>query len=90
MGTIKVSAFAIVLGIVIGLGTGLCRLSANPALRWGAITYIEIICGSPLLVQIYLWYFVAGYLINGMMQKAEFSVTLSLFVQYLERRAVRR
>ena len=72
--TIKVSAFAIALGIFIGLGTGLCRLSANPALRWGAITYIEIIRGSPLLVQIYLWYFVAGYLINGILQQAEFSV----------------
>ena len=67
--TIHVSALAIVLGIFIGLCTGLCRLSDNPALRWGAITYIEIIRGSPLLVQIFLWYFVAGYLIDGMMQK---------------------
>jgi polar amino acid transport system permease protein len=66
--TIKVSALAIALGIVIGLGTGLWRLSDNPALRWGAITYIEIIRGSPLLVQIFLWYFVAGYLIDGILQ----------------------
>ena len=68
--TIKVSAFAIIVGIGIGLCTGLCRLSANPALRWGAITYIEIIRGSPLLVQIFLWYFVAGYLIDGLLQRA--------------------
>mgnify|MGYP003623641869 FL=1 len=67
--TIKVSAFAIVLGICIGLLTGLCRLSDNPALRWGSITYIEIIRGSPLLVQIFLWYFVAGYLIDGLLQR---------------------
>lgn len=69
--TVKVSAFAIVLGIGIGLVTGLCRLSDNPALRWGAITYIEIIRGSPLLVQIFLWYFVAGYLIDGLLKQLE-------------------
>ena len=68
--TIEVSAFAIILGIGIGLCTGLCRLSGNPALRWGAVTYIEIIRGSPLLVQIFLWYFVAGYLIDGLLQRA--------------------
>lgn len=67
--TMKVSALAIVLGIFIGLVTGLWRLSDNPALRWGAITYIEIIRGSPLLVQIFLWYFVAGYLIDGLLQQ---------------------
>jgi len=67
--TIKVSALAIVAGIFVGLGTGLCRLSDNPALRWGAITYIEIIRGSPLMVQIFLWYFVAGFLIDGMLQR---------------------
>ena len=68
--TIEVSAFAIILGIGIGLCTGLCRLSGNPALRWSAVTYIEIIRGSPLLVQIFLWYFVAGYLIDGLLQRA--------------------
>ena len=65
--TVEVSAIAIILGIIVGLGTGLCRLSDNPALRWSAITYIEIIRGSPLLVQIFLWYFVAGYLIDNVL-----------------------
>lgn len=66
--TLKVSILAIVFGIVLGVATGLCRISINPALRWSAITYIELIRGSPLLVQIFLWYFVAGTLINGMLQ----------------------
>ncbi len=69
--TVEVSALAIIVGIVLGLGAGLCRISRNPALRWGAITYIEIIRGSPLLVQIFLWYFVAGYLIDGLLSKLE-------------------
>ncbi len=65
--TLKVSIVAVLLGIVIGLFTGLARISANPALRWTAITYIELIRGSPLLVQIFIWYFVLGTMINTIM-----------------------
>lgn len=71
--TLEVSALAIVLGIVLGLFTGLARISENPALRWGAITYIELIRGSPLLVQIFLWYFVGGTVINAMLTQYGFA-----------------
>ncbi|MGX9366695.1 amino acid ABC transporter permease [Desulfoplanes sp. PS50] len=67
--TLKVSFLAIIMGIVIGLLTGLARIAENPALRWSAITYIELIRGSPLLVQIFLWYFVMGTLINTVLTK---------------------
>lgn len=67
--TLKVSAIAIFFGIVIGLCTGLARISSNPALKWTAITYIEMIRGSPLLVQIFIWYFVLGTLINNILVK---------------------
>jgi polar amino acid transport system permease protein len=77
--TLKVSLLAIVLGIVIGLLTGLARIAENPALRWSAITYIEIIRGSPLLVQIFLWYFVVGTLINTMLTKNGISQIPSLW-----------
>lgn len=65
--TLKVSLIAIIFGIFIGLFTGLARISSNPALKWSAITYIEIIRGSPLLVQIFIWYFVLGTLINSLL-----------------------
>jgi polar amino acid transport system permease protein len=65
--TIKVSIIGIIFGILIGLFSGLARLSDNPCLKWLAITYIELIRGSPLLVQIFLWYFVFGTLINKML-----------------------
>ncbi len=58
-----------IIGVIIGLFTGLARISENPALKWSAITYIEIIRGSPLLVQIYIWYFVLGTLTNSMLEK---------------------
>ena len=65
--TLKVSIIAIVFGILIGLFVGIARISSNPALKWSAITYIEFIRGSPLLVQIFIWYFVLGTLINNML-----------------------
>ena len=65
--TLKVSLLAIIAGTIIGLLTGLARISENPALRWAAITYIELIRGSPLLVQIYLWYFVLGKMLNDIL-----------------------
>ena len=67
--TLEVSVIAVLLGIVIGLFTGLARISKNPALRWAAITYIELVRGSPLLVQIFIWYFVLGTMFNSLMAK---------------------
>jgi len=52
--TLKVSIIAIVFGVLIGLFAGIARISSNPALKWSAITYIEFIRGSPLLVQIFI------------------------------------
>lgn len=65
--TLKVSIIAIIFGILIGLFTGIARISSNPALKWSAITYIEMIRGSPLLVQIFIWYFVLGTLLNNLL-----------------------
>jgi polar amino acid transport system permease protein len=67
--TLKVSLISILFGILIGILGGLARIAANPALRWSAITYIELIRGSPLLVQIFIWYFVLGTLINTSLMK---------------------
>jgi polar amino acid transport system permease protein len=67
--TLKVSMISIIVGILIGLIGGLARISDNPAFKWSSITYIELIRGSPLLVQIFIWYFVLGTLINTMLSK---------------------
>jgi polar amino acid transport system permease protein len=56
-----VSGFA---GLVIGLITGLCRISKNPTLRGLAVFYIELIRGTPLLVQIFIFYFFIGTVLN--------------------------
>jgi len=67
--TLKVSIIGIIFGIFIGLVAGLARISENPAFKWWSIVYIEIIRGSPLLVQIFIWYFVLGTLINTLLAK---------------------
>lgn len=67
--TLKVSLYAIVFGILIGLIGGISRLSANPAAKWLSMAYVEFIRGSPLLVQIFIWYFVIGTMINSIMTK---------------------
>jgi polar amino acid transport system permease protein len=67
--TLKVSLYAIIFGIIIGLFGGIARISSNPALKWSAITYVEFIRGSPLLVQIFIWYFVLGTMINGVLAR---------------------
>jgi len=67
--TLKVSIIAIVFGVLIGLFGGIARISKNPAFKWLAIIYIELIRGSPLLVQIFIWYFVLGTLINTILAR---------------------
>ena len=77
--TLKISFISIVLGILICIFGGLARISSNPALRWSAIIYIELIRGSPLLVQIFIWYFVLGTLINSLLDQHGFSQIPSLW-----------
>jgi polar amino acid transport system permease protein len=68
--TIEVSIISIFFGILVGLFTGLARISSNPFLKMSAITYIELIRGTPLLVQIMIWYFVLGTIMNNLLLKA--------------------
>jgi len=58
--TLYISFVSILIAVVIGIITGLCRISKNPVLKKLAITYIEIIRGTPLLVQIFIFYFFIG------------------------------
>ncbi|WP_241503995.1 amino acid ABC transporter permease [Pelagibaculum spongiae] len=62
--TLELSLYAGVLAIVIGTLTGLAKISPNPALRDFAGLYIEIIRGTPLLVQIFIVYFFIGTVLD--------------------------
>jgi len=62
--TLWLSAAASVLGLIIGLVTGLCRVSNNITLRQLSVFYIEVIRGTPLLVQIFIFYFFLGTVLD--------------------------
>jgi len=62
--TLWLSAAASVLGLIIGLVTGLCRVSNNITLKQLSVIYIEVIRGTPLLVQIFIFYFFLGTVLD--------------------------
>ncbi len=58
--TLKLSAVSLVFALVLGLVAGLGRVADNPAARQLSSTYVELIRGTPLLVQIFIVYFFIG------------------------------
>jgi polar amino acid transport system permease protein len=52
--TLAISALSLIGALVLGLIAGLGRVSGNPAARNLATTYVELIRGTPLLVQIFI------------------------------------
>jgi polar amino acid transport system substrate-binding protein len=55
--TVLLTAWSMPLALVMGLGLALMGRSTNPLLRWPARTYIQVIRGTPLLVQVFLIYY---------------------------------
>lgn len=55
--TLELTAGAVAIGIVIGLVMSLMRLSNNKILKAIAVSYIDFLRGTPLLVQIFIAYF---------------------------------
>lgn len=62
--TVKISFYALLATLVIGLTTALLRLSDSIVGRVISRCYVEVVRNTPLLVQIYLLYFVFGPVIG--------------------------
>ncbi|MEF1289355.1 amino acid ABC transporter permease [Vibrio sp. M260118] len=62
--TIKISLWSLAIALALGLVIGLMRISSNPAIKKLSIVYIEIIRGTPLLVQIFIVYFFIGTVLD--------------------------
>jgi polar amino acid transport system permease protein len=61
--TVEVTAGAIALGCVIGLLIGLGRLNPKRRVLYGVCTaYVAFVRGTPLLVQLFIWFFGLPYL----------------------------
>ena len=55
--TIKITAMSVALGVLIGLFVGIARICRVKPLRFLAAVYVDFFRGTPLLVQIFLFYF---------------------------------
>jgi polar amino acid transport system permease protein len=58
--TIEISLFSMLVSLLIGLAVALGRQSKFLFLRYLCATYVELIRGTPLLVQIIFFYYVIG------------------------------
>ena len=55
--TLKYALLSVFFGLIIGIILGLFRMSSYRALRFFSISYLSIIRGTPLLLQLFIMYF---------------------------------
>jgi polar amino acid transport system permease protein len=58
--TIELTVIAMIIGIALGVLLAVMRLSPNPMLRGASWSYIWALRGTPLIVQILFWNFIAA------------------------------
>jgi polar amino acid transport system permease protein len=54
--TLTLTVIGMVMGVVLGTIVALMRLSENPVLKWAGFTFVWLVRGIPLLVQLIFWY----------------------------------
>jgi len=64
IGTMQLSAVALVAGLLIGLVVGVGRTARIGPVRWAATAYVEIFRNTPILVQL-LWVFYVLPILTG-------------------------
>jgi polar amino acid transport system substrate-binding protein len=78
--TVEISLLAMALAVIAGLAVVLLRLYAIAPVRWLAQTYVEVIRGTPLLIQLFLIYY--GLPEIGIRLNAFFAAILGLGLNY--------
>ncbi len=61
--TLKISAISIVFSLLLGTIFAVLRISRVKPLEWFSLVYVEFFRNTPLLVQIFFWYFGATSLL---------------------------
>lgn len=79
--TLGISVVAFALASVLGLGIALLRLFGPGPLRWLCLAYVEVLRGTPVLVQLLLLYYGLGSL-DGLRLPAELAGVLGLGLNY--------
>ena len=84
--TLKLTVLSMVIGVALGLVLAVMRLSKNPVLSAVAWGYIWFFRGTPVLVQLFLWFnlgLVFTYLDFGPLYKNEMNDVITPFVAAL-------
>jgi polar amino acid transport system permease protein len=76
--TLRISVVSLIGALVIGLLIGLGRVSKNTTIHDLSTVYVELIRGTPLLVQIFIFYFFFGTVLH-LSAFAAGAVALSIF-----------
>ncbi len=58
--TMEIAVLGMVLGFILGMIAAVARNSNNRFARFSSSSFVEVIRNTPLLVQLYLWYFGLG------------------------------
>jgi polar amino acid transport system permease protein len=58
--TIELTAIAMVIGVILGILLAVMRLSPNPLVAGASWVYVWFFRGTPVLVQILFWYYIAA------------------------------
>src|SRR6266480_8030607 len=64
--TLIVSILSMVLATIFGFIGALGRLSGFTPIRWIATIYVEVVRGTPILVQLLFWYYGIGQLLSNL------------------------
>lgn len=76
--TLKISVISLFFTMIIGFSSALMRLSSSPVLKWLMGVYVEGVRNTPLLIQLFVIYFVISPVI-GLSPFASAVAALSLF-----------
>jgi His/Glu/Gln/Arg/opine family amino acid ABC transporter permease subunit len=77
-GTLRLAIPAIVLGFLLGIVIGLCRLSGRGWIHYPAVIYVEFFRGVPLVMVIFWFWFLIPQITGERLP--EYTVALSAFV----------
>ena len=76
--TMSLAAITVFFGSILGSLIALMRMGKIPPLRWVASAYTELIRGTPMLLQLYLFYFMLPQLIPFLNRKQYLCVAIAL------------
>ena len=62
--TFQITIYSIGVALVLGIITGLCRISKIRIVNFSASVYVEVVRGIPLLVQLFYIYYAIGHLVT--------------------------